>query len=417
MIELLAESAVRTLLVAMVAGLAVKAVRLRNPHLEMAVWQGVLAAGIAMPGLMQLPIRISLLPAPPAAASAGTGALPAPSMWDFHTLATSLYLVVAAAMLARLLLGTWAASRLVSRAEPAGGNVRISREITVPVTLGATILLPPDFSAWDAATRQAVLAHEGAHAARRDFYLLLAADIHKAVFWFNPLAWRLRARLAHLAEAACDDAAIGQMGDRPSYAGILLDFAGRANRTMAGVQMARRGGIADRVERILDETELTPPPSLRSKAFAALAVLPMLVMLGGLSVTAQAEAPAATGKMNITAEEAMDFAPDGKSLTARGQVKAALRDDLTLNAALLRADFADDPQGGSRVARIQISGGVAINSPNRSVQGDHADYSPDTGKITIDGKVSLIEGGKRLNGDHAVLYLAGDTVRVYPAAP
>ena len=39
------------------------------------------------------------------------------------------------------------------------------------------------------AKRRAVLAHEGAHVANRDFYVLLLASLNRAVFWFSPFAW------------------------------------------------------------------------------------------------------------------------------------------------------------------------------------------------------------------------------------
>ena len=57
---------------------------------------------------------------------------------------------------------------------------------------------------WDLAKRRAVLAHEGAHVANRDFYVLLLASLNRAVFWFSPFAWWQLARLAELAEIISD---------------------------------------------------------------------------------------------------------------------------------------------------------------------------------------------------------------------
>ncbi len=39
------------------------------------------------------------------------------------------------------------------------------------------------------AKRRAVLAHERAYVANRDFYLLLLAALNRSVFWFSPFAW------------------------------------------------------------------------------------------------------------------------------------------------------------------------------------------------------------------------------------
>jgi beta-lactamase regulating signal transducer with metallopeptidase domain len=76
------------------------------------------------------------------------------------------------------------------------------------------ILLPADYTAWTTAKRLAVPTHEGAHVARRDSAIQLAAAVNHMVFWFNPFALWLQRHLSDLAEAASDDAAIAGLGDR-----------------------------------------------------------------------------------------------------------------------------------------------------------------------------------------------------------
>jgi len=71
-----------------------------------------------------------------------------------------------------------------------------------------------------------VLSHEQAHVAHGDFFCAAAGGVNRAVFWFNPLAWWQLVRMAELAEIISDDAALEMLNDPPSYAGILLDFAG-----------------------------------------------------------------------------------------------------------------------------------------------------------------------------------------------
>ncbi|MFX4914303.1 M56 family metallopeptidase, partial [Acinetobacter baumannii] len=90
-----------------------------------------------------------------------------------------------------------------------------------PVTFGSTILLPPHYRDWDVRKRQAVLAHEGAHVANRDFHVLLLASLNRAVFWFSPFAWWHLAQLAELAEVISDARAVEVVEDRCSYAEIL----------------------------------------------------------------------------------------------------------------------------------------------------------------------------------------------------
>ncbi len=97
-----------------------------------------------------------------------------------------------------------------------------------------------------------MLAHEAAHAARGDYHVLLLAGLHRALFWFSPLAWWLHDRLADLAEVASDAEAATVLEQRSSYAAILLDFAARPRlRGVAAVGMARQETVARRIERIL----------------------------------------------------------------------------------------------------------------------------------------------------------------------
>ncbi len=129
--------------------------------------------------------------------------------------------------------------------------MRVSDIVGMPVTFGSTILLPRECAEWDHTKCQAVLTHERAHIAHGDFYILLLAMLNRALFWFSPFAWWQVKRLAELAEMISDDAAIEVLADRPSYADILIEFAGDAPRAPAGLAMARANTVRPRVERIL----------------------------------------------------------------------------------------------------------------------------------------------------------------------
>jgi beta-lactamase regulating signal transducer with metallopeptidase domain len=84
-----------------------------------------------------------------------------------------------------------------------------------------------------------------------DFHVLLLATLHRALFWFSPFSWRLLNELAETAELVSDDAAIEVLGDRPSYAEILLDVARSGRPVSAGLATARTRSVLARVERIL----------------------------------------------------------------------------------------------------------------------------------------------------------------------
>jgi beta-lactamase regulating signal transducer with metallopeptidase domain len=97
-----------------------------------------------------------------------------------------------------------------------------------PVTIGffrPIVILPVAWREWPAWKQDAVLAHEMAHAARRDPLVQWLALLNRAIFWFHPLAWWLERQLSMLAEQACDDAVLDRGHDAHDYAQCLLTFA------------------------------------------------------------------------------------------------------------------------------------------------------------------------------------------------
>jgi hypothetical protein len=323
MLALLMESALRSLLVGLAVWLGLRIFRVRSPHLQMTAWMVVLAASLAMPVLMRgltvtVPagtpplVKIERLPperlpdvlmspylqpdvpaySPPAAEhDAATLPRVAPAAridgrsaagwWYF---AAVLYLLVAGVMLFRLLLGlvlTWRLCRAAqSIREPwtAGTDMRVSSTVVMPVTFGATILLPADFAEWSAIKRQAALSHERSHVARGDFYILLVAGLNRCLFWFSPLSWWLVRTLTELAETLSDDAAIEAIGDRASYAEVLLDVASRVGRLPAAIPMARPHAVRLRIERILAAPGLPARIGWRRRASFATTLLPVVAV-------------------------------------------------------------------------------------------------------------------------------------------
>jgi beta-lactamase regulating signal transducer with metallopeptidase domain len=131
--------------------------------------------------------------------------------------------------------------------------------ISVPVTMGALcsiILLPASWREWDDTKLDAVVAHEVSHVARRDALTQRLSLLHRAIFWFSPLAWWLDRHLADLAEQASDEAALSCGTDCKDYAKTLLGFfealqASPGRVWWQGVSMAKVGQAERRVERIL----------------------------------------------------------------------------------------------------------------------------------------------------------------------
>ena len=202
----------------------------------------------------------------------------------------------------RLLVGLFAARSLVRSGRPVKlspdhvaqlGTIRVlkSARVRVPLTVGwllPAIVLPRDWSSWDAAMLAAVLAHEQAHIRRRDPWVALAAQVNRTIYWFHPLSWFLARRLTALAEQACDDAVIESHGDRTAYARHLLAIAGRLagqprRLQPVGVAMAARPAVEERIEAILDDRR---PLARRLTLIGSLALLaitvPLMLLAAGL---------------------------------------------------------------------------------------------------------------------------------------
>jgi beta-lactamase regulating signal transducer with metallopeptidase domain len=309
MLPIILEAALRSMVLVVLVALALQALRVRSPHILMAAWQMVLVVSLLMPFLVGWTKHT---PAPaglpiPQVLSTGPAIFFAPAyeqvlidvgsrVTDWRTVWLAIYLLVALLLMLRLLVGSVLTWRLSRSALPvredwtAGRDVRASAFVDVPVTFASTILLPVSYTGWDAMQRRAVVAHESAHVSQGDFYVLLLASINRAVFWFNPSAWWLHSRIAYLAEARCDAAAIEDIEDRVRYAEILVDFGARTSRAATSLAMARPRTVRRRVERILAETML--PKKMDWKTWAA--VVACILPLAAIAVGAAAQAPPRT---------------------------------------------------------------------------------------------------------------------------
>jgi hypothetical protein len=307
-LAILAESALRSLLLGGVVWMGLNLVRIKNPHVHMTCGAMVLVASLSMPLLMHWstvtvtldptpvpalenlwpgndPLPETSLPSEPGTPAAPPGAHHGAFSWT--ALATAIYVFVAGMLLLRLAVGIYLTWRLARAAKPmrepwtADGRVRVSNAIHGPVTFGSTILLPPQCADWDGPKRRAVLAHEGAHVANGDFYVLLLASLNRAVFWFSPFAWWQLARLAELAEIISDAQALEMVEDKLSYAEILLDLMQHARQAPAALEMARACTVKARVERILAAT--APPVKLgwRKRLWTAVVILPVVIVSAG----------------------------------------------------------------------------------------------------------------------------------------
>ncbi|PSJ40494.1 M56 family metallopeptidase [Allosphingosinicella deserti] len=130
----------------------------------------------------------------------------------------------------------------------------VSDDVRSPLSWGVrrpVILLDPDtLRRHDDA--DAILAHEVAHIVRGDWLSLIGSRIAVALFWFNPLVWRLDREVAQQAEEAADSYAVARV-EPTRYAQTLLDWARVSGGLVPANAMAgSEHGLARRVRALLD---------------------------------------------------------------------------------------------------------------------------------------------------------------------
>lgn len=209
------------------------------------------------------------------ASSAPSAAVPPAERGDWDDPSLLFFLLYVGGVLmvgGRLLAGLWTLSRWTRGAREvespewrsalarAGGDrpgIRLlaCEEASSPLSWGLrrpVILLDRDtLRAPEEA--DAILAHEVAHVARRDWPSLILSRVAVALFWFNPLVWRLDREVAQQAEEAADSDAAARV-EPARYAQTLLDWArlNGANALPANAIAAGEPGLSRRVKAILD---------------------------------------------------------------------------------------------------------------------------------------------------------------------
>ena len=86
------------------------------------------------------------------------------------------------------------------------------------------VMLPVSASEWSAERMHVVLLHELAHVRRGDWVLQMSAEALRCVWWFNPLAWAVRARLRRESEHAADDLVLARGVPAATCAGHLVEL-------------------------------------------------------------------------------------------------------------------------------------------------------------------------------------------------
>ncbi len=156
------------------------------------------------------------------------------------------------------------------------------------------VLLPADALGWPADRIRIVLGHELAHIRRGDWAVQMAAELLRAVYWFNPLVWIARRRLRLESEQACDDAVLKMGIEGSTYATELVDLAKAFRTSSTGRQMflpaaaiARPSSLERRVRAMLNVRLNRDPITRRASIAAGLALVAVTVLIAGFGASAQ----------------------------------------------------------------------------------------------------------------------------------
>jgi beta-lactamase regulating signal transducer with metallopeptidase domain len=192
--------------------------------------------------------------------------------------------ILAAADAARLRLG------LTSRPE-----VFASDRVRCPVIwcwgLRPRLIVPESAARGDVAIDWvAVLSHELAHWGRRDHVAGLVGELVACALPWHPLAWWARGRMGQLAELACDDWVLASGHPAVEYAETLLGLVPQGRSSLALAAVSTKGGLVDRIRRILDDVRREPKPGL---GWTALAVA-LTALAASVTALAQSRPMAST---------------------------------------------------------------------------------------------------------------------------
>lgn len=156
--------------------------------------------------------------------------------------------------------------------------VRVSSDVLVPCTarlIRPVVWLPVSFvTGVPAPQLEALLAHELAHIARKDWLWHGLQCVIESLLFFHPAVWWLGRRIRQEREHACDDLAARVCGDALPLAEALVALERGRHLTPRLALAAHGGSLVRRIGRLLSE-----PPVGRSRSRLALAGAMMFVSL------------------------------------------------------------------------------------------------------------------------------------------
>jgi len=223
-----------------------------------------------------------------------------------HALIVAIWLIGFVFFLLRLGGGLWQVHRLRTRGVNApeaiwqeklralGRQIGVSRSVNLfesawvhtPLTIGwlkPAILLPISFvNQLSPAEVEAVLAHELAHIARRDWVFNLLQAFVESLFYYHPAVWWISQVIRRERENACDDTALAATGNPLAFARALVqvqEMAASVPALSLAMSGKRRRPLLDRVRRILNQAP-QQQHQVMEKITATVILLALLALVG-----------------------------------------------------------------------------------------------------------------------------------------
>ena len=155
--------------------------------------------------------------------------------------------------------------------------------------ISPTILLPSEALRWSDDRIHAVLHHELAHVRRFDWTIALAANLLRAVCWFNPVMWIAYRRLRLEGERACDDLVLTSGISGSEYAAHLLDVARESLQRRypwsPAIAIAHRSMLEGRVRAMLTARVNRELPSASVRATTVVVLTTTTALIGAITVS------------------------------------------------------------------------------------------------------------------------------------
>ncbi|MBO9543695.1 M56 family metallopeptidase [Caulobacter sp.] len=293
------------------AGLICSRYMTRRPVERVDILRGTVCLLLALPAIMNMlpPLELALLPplpAEPVVTLPVTGDGPAPQLDPYPwwmspaSITGGLWLLGAALIGGRLAVGLNTLERWTRKGEPVTdpawlapiedlspadrpglvASDRVSGPLSWGVAPGAILLDPATLA--EPQTAPAIMAHELAHLRRHDWIFLILSRLVLAIFWFNPLVWRLHAVLAERTEEAADAAAVDSV-DRTLYARTLVRLAASPVPHGATAMAADAKTLKTRIACLMTDTPERRRPLTVGLTVAALAIVATPLAAFGLS--------------------------------------------------------------------------------------------------------------------------------------